>query len=82
MIILRKKTILPIKRFFFRKKQASRIEYPSVYDFLLKADEMQNDLLKAERESDSMKIAYQKGAMSIIDWINSYGDSKEKGNPS
>ena len=79
-IQVRKKTWLPMKFWFERKKKASQIEYPSTLIFLEKSDEVRNKLLRAEREGDTSKIEYWKGATEIIDWIMSYGETNEKRN--
>ena len=75
LITIRKSTLLPLKWWMKRKKQASLIAYPPVSLLLEKSDDIRTAYLEAERCGDKEKMSYLSGSSSIIDWIVNYGDS-------
>lgn len=79
-IVLRKKTLLRLRFWIDRKEKESLIKFPSAKDFLSKADEVYEKILESERINDQQKLEYWRGARSIIDWINEYGQTNEERN--
>jgi hypothetical protein len=67
--ILKKKYYLPIKYYFILRKKAISSELRHVEDVYLKGEQIKNDLLIAERESNKVEIDRQNAKLELINWI-------------
>ena len=67
-ILVREKTWLPIKYWLQRKKNARQIIIPSGMSILKKKEEVEREVLDAEREENEKKLAVAKGRRRLMNW--------------